>query len=118
RTVKEMAVAVWSEKNSQDDLKWYRSKPVSNQASERIWFKNHANESDQYHIHVYLTYQDGRREMKNLGPLAFEKPETRNEVSHELTEKGFALQLDSNQVTDFTKVKFAVWSQEANQDDL
>ncbi|HFI0620262.1 TPA: GBS Bsp-like repeat-containing protein [Streptococcus suis] len=118
RLVKEMAIAVWSDTNQQDDLKWYSFSPIDNKGKQRIWFKNHANESDNYQVHVYLTYQDGRKIGKSVGPVVFEKPETRNEVKIELTEKGFAFELDSNQVTDFTKVKFAVWSQNANQDDL
>lgn len=60
-------IAVWSETNGQDDLKWYKPLISGNSASQTIDIANHSNTSDQYIIHVYTDYSDGSRVGTNLG---------------------------------------------------
>lgn len=48
-------IAVWSEENGQDDLKWYQPKASQNQAMETIHIVNHANQSGLYVVHAYVT---------------------------------------------------------------
>lgn len=51
--ISSVQAAVWSEKNGQDDLKWY-TMPLSNaSASLTVDIKNHSNQSDNYIVHLY-----------------------------------------------------------------
>lgn len=118
KTVSAVNIAVWSEDKGQDDLKWYSPKIVDNKATVTINIANHSNTSDKYNVHVYTDYTDGTHSGTILGAYQINKPLEKNTVSADLTSDGIALKLDSNTVTDYTKVRFAVWSDQNGQDDL
>ncbi len=57
--VKSVSFAVWSDKNGQDDLKWYRaSKSGGNNYTAKIDIKNHKTEG-KYYVHAYYTNNGG-----------------------------------------------------------
>lgn len=118
KTITSVAIAVWSEDKGQDDLIWYTPTITNNSARVTIDIANHSNTSDIYNVHVYTDYADGTREGQVLGAYQITKPTPKNDVTATLTSGGIALTLDSNTVTDYSKVKFAVWSDDKGQDDL
>lgn len=118
KTIKSVAIAVWSEDKGQDDLIWYTPTITNNSARVTIDIANHSNTSDIYNVHVYTDYADGTRVGQVLGAYQITKPTPKNDVTATLTSDGIALTLDSNTVTDYSKVKFAVWSDDEGQDDL
>ena len=118
KTITSVAIAVWSEDKGQDDLIWYTPTITNNSARVTIDIANHSNTSDIYNVHVYTDYADGTRVGQVLGAYQITKPTPKNDVTATLTSDGIALTLDSNTVTDYSKVKFAVWSDDEGQDDL
>lgn len=60
--IKQIDVAIWSEENGQDDLKWYSANAITeDQASVQFHLANHGNRARNYVTHVYTTYLDGSR---------------------------------------------------------
>ncbi len=118
KTISAVNIAVWSEKNGQDDLKWYSPSVSNNKATATVNIADLSNTSDNYIVHVYTTYSDETRVGTVLGTYKITKPVEKNDVKAELTKDGIALKLTSNTVSDYSKVKFAVWSSVNGQDDL
>ncbi|AND79156.1 autolysin [Streptococcus pantholopis] len=118
KEIKAVNIAVWSQDKGQDDLKWYSPTVRNNRASATVNIANHSNRSDQYIVHVYTDYSDGTTVGTVLGSYKITKPAAKNTVTASLTSNGIAIKLDSNTVTDYSKVHFAVWSQDKGQDDL
>lgn len=60
--VKSVEFAVWSEKNGQDDLKWYKgTKDGADSWSVGVSVLNHKMDTGKYQIHVYATDNAGNR---------------------------------------------------------
>lgn len=118
KTIKSVSIAAWSDKNGQDDLKWYTQVPTNNSVSQLVSIKDLSNTSDIYHIHAYTYYADGTVDGRILGDFNIQKPVERNQVTVDMTENGLAISLNSNTVSDYRQVRFAVWSDAKGQDDL
>lgn len=109
--VSSIQVAVWSEKNGQDDLKWY---PMAlSQASGKLTvdIKQHNNQSDNYIVHVYVYYKSSPVVGIDAGKIAIAKPAAKNQLNATFTNQGLQVTLASNQVSDYKKVRFAIWGE-------
>nr|WP_281734431.1 GBS Bsp-like repeat-containing protein [Streptococcus lutetiensis] len=107
-------VAVWSEENGQDDLKWYNTTDVINgQAKVKVNLADYGNRAGSYITHVYTTYSDGRVSGTALESLKI------SPKAPQVSVKNGALQLstDINAPSNGT-IKYAVWSEENDQNDL
>ncbi|MCO4602407.1 glucan binding protein [Streptococcus infantarius subsp. infantarius] len=107
-------VAVWSEEDGQDDLKWYNTTDVINgQAKVKVNLADYGNGAGSYITHVYTTYSDGRVSGAALESLKI------SPKAPQVSVKNGALQLstDINAPSNGT-IKYAVWSEENDQDDL
>lgn len=107
-------VAVWSEEDGQDDLKWYNTTDVINgQAKVKVNLADYGNRAGSYITHVYTTYSDGRVSGAALESLKI------SPKAPQVSVKNGALQLstDINAPSNGT-IKYAVWSEENDQDDL
>ena len=70
KAIKTVEVAIWSEENGQDDLRWYSSSAISNnQTKLQFNIANHGNRAGNYITHVYTTFTDGQRVGTNLGSV-------------------------------------------------
>ncbi|MBM7643154.1 GBS Bsp-like repeat-containing protein [Streptococcus loxodontisalivarius] len=118
KTLTGVRIAAWSEDKGQDDLKWYAPAISNNQAKQTISIADLSNTSGNYTVHVYTDYTDGTTTGTNLGTFKITKPASKTEVTSNLTNQGIALHVTSTEVRDYKKVKFAVWSQEKDQDDI
>ena len=62
-SIDQIQVAVWTEANGQDDLKWYNaSKDSNNVWTAKIDSLNHKCESGVYNVHIYAKSNDGTKE--------------------------------------------------------
>ncbi|MGT2906465.1 ZmpA/ZmpB/ZmpC family metallo-endopeptidase [Streptococcus dentiloxodontae] len=117
--ISSISLPIWSNKDDQDDIKWYTaSKQTDGSYTAMIHTADHKADTGSYTIHVYgqSVITGG---MIGLGSATFTNDTgITNHVTADLTKEGIIIQLASNQVTDFSKVNFAVWSQVNDQDDL
>lgn len=111
-------VAIWSEKNGQDDLKWYPMPLSNNSGKLTVDIKDHRNQSDNYIVHVYVYYKTGDSVGIDAGNIAIVKPAAKNQLTTRFSLKGLEVNLVSNQVSDYRKVRFAIWGEKNGQDDL
>ena len=93
KTIKSVRIAVWSDENGQDDLKWYTPSISDNKTSQTVSIKNHSNTSDNYIVHVYTDYTDNTTVGTNLGSYKIVKPPAKNTFSSNLTSQGISLKL-------------------------
>ncbi|MFV8211445.1 GBS Bsp-like repeat-containing protein [Streptococcus pluranimalium] len=115
KPITRVRVAAWSVLNGQDDLKWYDILPKQQAAQVVVNMKDMAKQTGSYIIHAYTYYQDGSRIGTDLGTVVFKAS---NQVTANQSNTGFELSLTSNTVTDYSKVRVAVWSEDKGQDDL
>lgn len=116
--ISSVQAAVWSEKNGQDDLKWY-TMPLSNaSASLTVDIKNHSNQSDNYIVHIYIHYKSAPALGINAGKIAITKPAAKHQLDTAFAAQGLQVNFTSNQVSDYGNVRFAIWGEKNGQDDL
>ena len=124
--VKSVRFAVWSEKNGQDDLRWYDATDLGG----GIWLAdmdaaNHKNDTGKYLIHAYG--EDKRGNLGFMGSTAIvldhidTKPPVMTAVTPAFETKSVSISLTATVTDDrsgVAGVRFAVWSNKGGQDDL
>ncbi len=127
--VQSVQFAVWSDKNGQDDLKWYSGVPQGNDIYKMYFsaLNDHNNDPGIYHIHVYATDNSGNRKLVGQTTttlLADTTPPTatRFESTSNPCYDSRSFSVAAKGVTDtqsgVKNVRFAVWTQNNGQDDL
>lgn len=125
KVISRVSVAVWSQTNGQDDLKWYKAAVANQTAQLTVDMRDLSNTTDDYTIHVYTDYADGSRTGTNLGQVHFTK-------SNQLTKTGNVKITAVNKTTNsfqtiitnasssegLKSIRVAVWSDQNGQDDL
>ncbi len=114
KAIKGVNVAIWSEENGQDDLKWYTNSNVSGgQVKVQFNLANHGNRAGNYITHVYTNYTDG-----SCSGVALENTKI-NPKAPQLSVKNGAIQMTTDIYAPSNgQIKYAVWSEENDQDDL
>ncbi|MFC3921343.1 GBS Bsp-like repeat-containing protein [Streptococcus alactolyticus] len=112
--IKQIDVAIWSEENGQDDLKWYSVNAITeDQASVQFHLANHGNRAGNYVTHVYTTYLDGSRSGLVLDNTKITPSAPQVSVKNGVIQLTTEIYAPSN-----GQVKYAIWSEENDQDDL
>lgn len=112
--IKQIDVAIWSEENGQDDLKWYSANAITeDQASVQFHLANHGNRAGNYVTHVYTTYLDGSRSGLVLDNTKITPSAPQVSVKNGVIQLTTEIYAPSN-----GQVKYAIWSEENDQDDL
>lgn len=112
--IKQIDVAIWSEENGQDDLKWYSANAITeDQASVQFHLANHGNRAGNYVTHVYTTYLDGSRSGLVLDNTKITPSAPQVSVKNGVIQLTTEIYAPSN-----GQVKYAIWSEENGQDDL
>ena len=112
--IKQIDVAIWSEENGQDDLKWYSANAITeDQASVQFHLANHGNRAGNYVTHVYTTYLDGSRSGLVLDNTKITPSAPQVSVKDGVIQLTTEIYAPSN-----GQVKYAIWSEENDQDDL
>lgn len=114
KAIKSIDVAIWSEENGQDDIKWYSSSNVSNgQVKVQFNLANHGNHAGNYNTHVYTNYTDGSRS----GVVMENTRITPKAPTLSLKDGSIRMSTDIYAPTNGT-LYYAVWSEENDQDDI
>lgn len=104
-------VAIWSEINGQDDLRWYQ---VDSTATLNVSFGNHSGYG-KYHIHIY---QNISGQMNGIETREFDFPKpTATTVIQRHNSTTFTVNI-SNVPSYIDKVLVPIWSEVNGQDDL
>jgi len=114
KAIKGISVAIWSEENGQDDLKWYTNSNVSG-GKVKVQFNlaNHGNRAGNYITHIYTNYTDG-----SCSGVALENTKI-NPKAPQISVKNGAIQMTTDIYAPSNgQIKYAVWSEENDQDDL
>ncbi len=115
---KSVQFAVWSQKDGQDDIKWYTAKESGGAYTAVADIKNHKT-TGLYYVHAYVQGSDGS--MKNIGTTEFTVNCTAT-ASFEITDRsgndGFTVKVTLKDASSTIKtVKLPVWSK-ADQSDI
>lgn len=112
-------VAVWSEQNGQDDLKWYQAVTDGG-----IWYidarlSDHGYDIGEYNVHVYAQDQRGVNSFVNGLKFQAQAPK-QNQLSilKNADESKLQITLTNGPVHPGCQMKFAVWGDENGQNDL
>ena len=126
--VKSVEFAVWSEKNGQDDLKWYTGvKDGADSWSVGVNAANHKNDTGKYQIHVYATDNAGNRGLVGTSTVTLDHRDTKIPTLDHIEKsadpsKTAIFYVAAKDVMDdrsgVKSVEFAVWSEKNGQDDL
>ncbi len=120
--LKDLSFAVWSDRDSQDDLKWYpgtKQKDGAYQAS--IDIKDHRYDGGKYHIHAYGTDSYGKLNFLNATSITMSvKAMGASKVSVDSNGDGSitAKVTGIDAPYGLKKVLFPVWTDQNGQDDL
>lgn len=114
KTIEHVDVAIWSQENDQDDLRWYSSSQVrEGKVVLNFDIANHHNQAGLYHIHAYTTFMDGSRQGTNAGSVMIHQAKPTIAV----TADAFLVDF-KRPAPDKGRYKVAVWSKDKEQDDL
>ena len=122
--VRTVQVPIWSEKDGQDDIRWYEATHQANGTyTVNVQATNHKNSTGLYNIHLYYILNDGAQvgvggttttvEFRNA------KTKTQTYITNVNSEAGsFTVVVDqASQGRQIQKIRVAVWS-ESNQGNL
>ncbi|MCU9533752.1 GBS Bsp-like repeat-containing protein [Streptococcus sp. CSL10205-OR2] len=120
QTIKDILIPVWSDKNGQDDLRWYQAKKLSpTQYETLIDIKDHRNDFGHYHVHLYGYSEITKSRIGLLATPGFnhekKSADTYAKVSLQDYDKNnstFNVAVDASQSSKTLRyVRVAVWSE-------
>lgn len=89
--VKGVRMAVWTNHNGQDDLKWYNTTKQNHNYVLNVNTKNHYYESGLYHVHVYVDYSNGSNQLIahtttniKVNPRRYQNPAPYYQIKNEI----------------------------------
>ena len=122
--VRTVQVPIWSEKDGQDDIRWYEATRQSNGTyTVNVQAINHKNSTGLYNIHLYYILNDGSQVGVGGTTTSLEfrnaKTKTQTYITNVNSEAGsFTVVVDQvPQGRQIQKIRVAVWS-ESNQGNL
>lgn len=112
-------VAVWGEKDGQNDLKWYRANKVNAGTYRVVVDTNNHREVGHYLMHTYVKTNDGRYQGLATNRVPFREPvfPTTTKVSFNGNQMKVTAKIDGSDQGRISSVEFPVWTQ-SNQSDL
>ena len=124
KTVQEVRVPIWSDKNGQDDLTWYHADKQSDGSYKvHVDTASHKCDAGAYSVHLYYML-DGKRtyitETKATVPQATESQVTGKLTINNQTSNGFDVVVTnvSGGGKEVQEVRVPIWSDKNGQDDL
>ncbi|WP_394405831.1 GBS Bsp-like repeat-containing protein [Streptococcus sp. 20-1249] len=116
KKIKSVDVATWS-MDKQANIKWRKANLVNGAYQVAVDFQEHKNHPGIYQNHVYVTYTDGKRSGYAQSPIDLTGAKIPVEFQAQFLSAG-TMQLTAKNIYSEGEVRFAVWSDENNQDDL
>ena len=124
KTVQEVRVPIWSDKNGQDDLTWYHADKQSDGSYKvHVDKASHKGDAGTYSVHLYYML-DGKRtyitETKATVPQSTETQVTGKLTINNQTSNGFDVVVTnvSGGGKEVKEVRVPIWSDKNGQDDL
>lgn len=113
--------AIWTEKNGQDDIKWYDGycTDENDYYWARVNYSGHKNEKGKYIVHMYAYDNSGN--VVNPGiTYNFDDPGCSVSDYHvgELREEGFTVMAKVTSSIGVKSVRYAIWTMNNEQDDI
>lgn len=118
--IKEVKVAVWNEKNGQDDLAWYKaSRQSDGRYTVNANLYNHDFLTGKYNFHVYATDSNGHNGCVGTATAEFKSECSGVEISYGGLYNKYNISISDTVIPGGVKgVRFAVWSENDWQDDI
>lgn len=114
--ISQVQVAVWSDKDWQDDVKWYTaSKQPDGRYKYTVSASEHKYDTGKYFIDSYATFENGIKKCISSQTYQFEPEKF---LYAQKTANGYRDIVIKNVPSDTTSVQFAVWSNDKGQDDI
>lgn len=113
-------VPVWTEKDGQDDIKWYRAQKKTNNFYQlTINTKDHDGDEGLYHLHYYGEDNSGGLNFLGAKTFDFSMKMKAADVSVTLVEGKIAISLNGVSAPNGLKTLYVpVWSEKDGQDDI
>ncbi|WP_201712416.1 LD-carboxypeptidase LdcB/DacB [Streptococcus salivarius] len=124
KTVQEVRVPIWSDKNGQDDLTWYHADKQSDGSYKvHVDTASHKSDAGTYSVHLYYMLNGKRTyitETKATVPQATESQVTGKLTINNQTSNGFDVVVTnvSGGGKEVKEVRVPIWSDKNGQDDL
>ena len=118
--VSKVLMPTWTEKNGQDDLKWYTASKNGDTYTLKVKTSNHNNEGGTYYTHIYAYDAEGKQAKKELTISVPEqgKPEIKDVKVSKPTRSGYTVTCTVESSTVITKVLMPTWTEKNGQDDI
>ncbi|WP_158568177.1 GBS Bsp-like repeat-containing protein [Coprobacillus sp. AF33-1AC] len=121
-SIEKLEVPVWSDKNGQDDIIWYRAKKEEEgHYSVTVDVKNHKGDIGNYSYAGYATLKSGifvgSNDNNQTATVGIQLGSLKTDVGENETEVKIVLK-DTDIECIGKNIKYAVWSEEGGQDDL
>ena len=116
--VKNVKVAVWSNSEGQDDIKWYTMDKKTDTVWERTVFISDHSGIGTYHAHAYVTLEDGSQKLACNSNFTITTPEFATEIGSYDSQNGtFVVKITPKKVPSGVKeVKVPVWCKSDQSD--
>ena len=118
--VSKVMMPTWTDKNGQDDLKWYTASKNGDTYTLKVKTSNHNNEGGTYYTHIYAYDAEGKQAKKELTISVPEqgKPEIKDVKVSKPTRSGYTVTCTVESNTTITKVLMPTWTEKNGQDDI
>ena len=113
--IKNIRVAIWGEKDGQNDIVWYTPKQDGDSYVINVDAGEHRYETGQYNIHCYITDEN---DIESYAGGASTNVEYKKSLTAEVSENEKTISATAIGASGATAVSFAVWSEKNGQDDL
>ncbi|MCB5956213.1 GBS Bsp-like repeat-containing protein [Enterococcus sp. CWB-B31] len=116
-TAKEVNFAVWSEKNGQDDIKWYKATKQSNGTFTTMIDINNHKTIGQYNVHTYVTVSTGVMKFASADKFTVSSPTVSVFSKNIQNNKGtFDVVVEASAPSGIKEIKVPVWSKSDQSD--
>ncbi|MFQ8592710.1 MAG: GBS Bsp-like repeat-containing protein [Thomasclavelia spiroformis] len=118
--VSNVTIAIWSDKNGQDDLSWYDCTIIDGTVTLDVKTINHKSDSGEYNIHIYATDSNNAITIEKMSVIVPENqaPVIKDETISNISHSGFRISAEVSDDIEVSSVMIAIWSDENGQDDL
>ena len=114
----EMQIAVWSNKNGQDDIQWYTAQKSGNQWIVKVDIGNHNLDTGIYNAHVYVTDSRGIHGLIANTTINVKAPTAAPKVTAEVLSDHATVSLTATNIIGAIKVQIPVWGEKDGQNDI
>lgn len=116
--ITEVQIPVWSQKNGQDDIRWYNAEKSGNKWTVTVDVGDHKLDTGVYNAHVYVTDSRGIHGLIAATTVDVKKPSAAATVTAELLSDEISVKITASNVVGASKVQVPVWGEKNGQNDI